>query len=238
MDSALDFSMKKRPVENKKSQIRECHSHPHSLQRLVHPNSWKAAITPPSPCMPHSPIQNSKTLFDMLRYGSNALDVVTMSTTLNGMMPSYSPMSSLSISPRVLNASSTIMGGPSLMKAAAESTVFPTTSLAMSTFHHRRRSNSDNTNSGDSETETSCKKPKCIPDDKKDIAYWERRRKNNEAAKRSRDTRRAKEEEIALRAAYLEQENLKLKAQVNVLKTETARLHCMLFSHVQTVVSC
>ena len=33
----------------------------------------------------------------------------------------------------------------------------------------------------------------------KDEAYWERRRKNNEAAKRSRDARRAKEDEIALR---------------------------------------
>jgi bZIP factor len=33
----------------------------------------------------------------------------------------------------------------------------------------------------------------------KDDAYWERRRKNNEAAKRSRDARRAKEDEIALR---------------------------------------
>ena len=35
--------------------------------------------------------------------------------------------------------------------------------------------------------------------DNKDDAYWERRRKNNEAAKRSRDARRAKEDEIALR---------------------------------------
>lgn len=35
--------------------------------------------------------------------------------------------------------------------------------------------------------------------DAKDEAYWERRRKNNEAAKRSRDARRAKEDEIALR---------------------------------------
>lgn len=33
----------------------------------------------------------------------------------------------------------------------------------------------------------------------KDDAYWERRRKNNEAAKRSRDARRVKEDEIALR---------------------------------------
>ncbi len=63
----------------------------------------------------------------------------------------------------------------------------------------------------------------------KDASYWERRRKNNEAAKRSRDSRRAKEEEIAIRAAYLEQENLKLRAQVAVLKHETQKLHYLLY---------
>lgn len=67
-------------------------------------------------------------------------------------------------------------------------------------------------------------------DQQKDAAYWERRRKNNEAAKRSRDARRAKEEEIALRAAFLEQENLKLRAQVTILKNETAKLHYMLYN--------
>ncbi|GLH13053.1 Protein giant [Gryllus bimaculatus] len=39
----------------------------------------------------------------------------------------------------------------------------------------------------------------------KDSAYYERRRRNNEAAKRSRDARRAKEDEVAIRAAFLEQ---------------------------------
>lgn len=74
------------------------------------------------------------------------------------------------------------------------------------------------------------KRPKSLPDEQKDEAYWERRRKNNDAAKRSRDARRAKEDEIALRAALLEQENLKLRVEVAALKTETARLRCMLYS--------
>ena len=83
----------------------------------------------------------------------------------------------------------------------------------------------------------SSKKPKSglvLPevDERKDEAYWERRRKNNEAAKRSRDARRAKEEEIALRAAFLEQENLKLRAQVAILKNETAKLHYMLYNRL------
>ncbi|OXA59494.1 protein giant [Folsomia candida] len=64
----------------------------------------------------------------------------------------------------------------------------------------------------------------------KDEAYWERRRKNNEAAKRSRDARRAKEDEIAIRAAFLEQENLKLRFEVCALKSEAAKLRCMLYS--------
>ncbi|CAF1103232.1 unnamed protein product [Adineta steineri] len=62
----------------------------------------------------------------------------------------------------------------------------------------------------------------------KDDAYWERRRKNNEAAKRSRDSRRAKEDEIALRAAILEQENMKLRLELSQLKQETAKLRCMI----------
>ena len=74
------------------------------------------------------------------------------------------------------------------------------------------------------------RRPRSLPDEQKDDAYWERRRKNNEAAKRSRDTRRAKEDQIAIRAALLEQENLKLRVEVAALKTETAKLRCMLYN--------
>ena len=49
-----------------------------------------------------------------------------------------------------------------------------------------------------------------------------------QAAKRSRDSRRAKEDEIAIRAAFLEQENLQLKWEAARLKTETARLRAAL----------
>lgn len=57
-----------------------------------------------------------------------------------------------------------------------------------------------------------------------DPTYWEKRRKNNEAAKRSRDARRAKEDEIAIRCAFLEQENLQLKFRIATLETERQRL--------------
>lgn len=62
-----------------------------------------------------------------------------------------------------------------------------------------------------------------------DPAYWEKRRKNNEAAKRSRDARRAKEDEIAIRCAFLEQENIKLRYEVAALRDETERYRAMLY---------
>ncbi|XP_071963921.1 uncharacterized protein [Antedon mediterranea] len=84
---------------------------------------------------------------------------------------------------------------------------------------------SDDEGESRQDKQNSAKKFKGIPDEKKDELYWERRRKNNDAAKRSRDSRRAKEEEIAIRAMCLEQENWKLKTEVCCLKTEIARLH-------------
>lgn len=58
----------------------------------------------------------------------------------------------------------------------------------------------------------------------KDEAYWERRRKNNEAAKRSRDIRRIKEEEIANKAVLLANENVQLRAQIAILRGELTSL--------------
>uniref|UniRef100_A0A8C7NPK8 HLF transcription factor, PAR bZIP family member n=1 Tax=Oncorhynchus mykiss TaxID=8022 RepID=A0A8C7NPK8_ONCMY len=52
-----------------------------------------------------------------------------------------------------------------------------------------------------------------IPEDLKDDKYWARRRKNNVAAKRSRDARRLKENQIAIRAGFLEKENGALRSE-------------------------
>lgn len=57
----------------------------------------------------------------------------------------------------------------------------------------------------------------------KDYAYYERRRKNNAAAKKSRDRRRIKEDEIAIRAAFLERENLELKIELTAVKRQLAQ---------------
>ncbi|XP_017259389.3 hepatic leukemia factor-like, partial [Kryptolebias marmoratus] len=62
-----------------------------------------------------------------------------------------------------------------------------------------------------------------IPEDLKDDKYWARRRKNNMAAKRSRDARRLKENQIAIRAAFLEKENSALRQEVSALRKELRR---------------
>lgn len=56
-----------------------------------------------------------------------------------------------------------------------------------------------------------------------DDKYWARRRKNNVAAKRSRDARRLKENQIAIRAGFLEKENGALRSEVADLRKELGR---------------
>ena len=56
-----------------------------------------------------------------------------------------------------------------------------------------------------------------------DDRYWARRRKNNVAAKRSRDARRLKENQIAIRAGFLEKENAALRMEVADMRKELGR---------------
>ncbi|KAJ8392835.1 hypothetical protein AAFF_G00070390 [Aldrovandia affinis] len=62
-----------------------------------------------------------------------------------------------------------------------------------------------------------------VPEDLKDDKYWSRRCKNNEAAKRSRDARRLKENQISVRAAFLERENAALRQEVADMRKELGR---------------
>ncbi|KAJ8961343.1 hypothetical protein NQ317_018147 [Molorchus minor] len=61
-----------------------------------------------------------------------------------------------------------------------------------------------------------------------DLVYLEKRKKNNEAARRSRESRRAKEDEVAIRCAFLEQENIRLKLRIAVLESESNNLKSLL----------
>nr|XP_034300917.1 thyrotroph embryonic factor isoform X2 [Crassostrea gigas] len=72
-----------------------------------------------------------------------------------------------------------------------------------------------------------------VPDACKDERYWMRRSKNNIAAKRSREARRIKENQIALRAAFLEKENNALKDEVNKIKEENVNLQKKLSQYEQ-----
>uniref|UniRef100_T1JEZ1 BZIP domain-containing protein n=1 Tax=Strigamia maritima TaxID=126957 RepID=T1JEZ1_STRMM len=70
------------------------------------------------------------------------------------------------------------------------------------------------------------KKP--IPDEQKDGKYFERRKRNNLAAKKSRDARKSREDQIALRATTLEKENAVLRAQLLTLREEADSLRLLL----------
>uniref|UniRef100_A0A8D9C031 Nuclear factor interleukin-3-regulated protein n=1 Tax=Cacopsylla melanoneura TaxID=428564 RepID=A0A8D9C031_9HEMI len=57
-----------------------------------------------------------------------------------------------------------------------------------------------------------------IPDNKKDESYWDRRKRNNEAAKRSREKRRFNDMILEQRVVELSNENHILKAQLAAIK--------------------
>jgi len=71
------------------------------------------------------------------------------------------------------------------------------------------------------------RKKQFVPDELKNNKYWAKRCKNNEAAKRSREARRLKENQIAMRARYLEEENNALKGEMVDLKKENTDLKQM-----------
>ncbi|KZC11331.1 PREDICTED: cell death specification protein 2 [Dufourea novaeangliae] len=121
----------------------------------------------------------------------------------------------------------------SLTMGATEMMYDPNSNEAYSEFRKRMLDSVRRSNEGTNIKMRRVTKSPGLPTstvDEKDAAYWERRRKNNEAAKRSRDARRAKEDEIAIRAAFLEQENMKLKYELVALRNETAKLRCMVYS--------
>ncbi|RXN33549.1 nuclear factor interleukin-3-regulated -like protein [Labeo rohita] len=66
---------------------------------------------------------------------------------------------------------------------------------------------------------TTCRrKREFISDEKKDASYWEKRRKNNEAAKRSREKRRLNDMVLENRVIALNEENVRLKTELLQLK--------------------
>ncbi len=70
----------------------------------------------------------------------------------------------------------------------------------------------------ESPSSSSRRKREFIPHDKKDEGYWDKRRKNNEAAKRSREKRRVNDMVLESRVLALLEENARLRAELLALK--------------------
>ncbi|KAK2833911.1 hypothetical protein Q5P01_017800 [Channa striata] len=70
----------------------------------------------------------------------------------------------------------------------------------------------------DSPSSSIRRKREFIPHDKKDEGYWDKRRKNNEAAKRSREKRRVNDMVLESRVLALLEENARLRAELLALK--------------------
>jgi len=72
----------------------------------------------------------------------------------------------------------------------------------------------------------------------RDDKYWERRRKNNLAAKKSRDTRRMRENQLRLRVLFLENANKVLREQMERKDCESGKLRERLRLYESTDVNC
>lgn len=70
------------------------------------------------------------------------------------------------------------------------------------------------------------RKREFIPEERKDALYWEKRRKNNEAAKRSREKRRMNDHVLETHLVTLKEENARLSAELMAIK-----LHFGLMNH-------
>lgn len=103
---------------------------------------------------------------------------------------------------------------------APESSIIKNSSEAFNEFRQRVLSQVQTTNTGTNKNMRRVTSSTNGLGRNEDPGYWEKRRKNNEAAKRSRDARRAKEDEIAIRCAFLEQENMQLRMRLAALESE------------------
>ncbi|XP_052413980.1 uncharacterized protein LOC127959017 [Carassius gibelio] len=86
-------------------------------------------------------------------------------------------------------------------------------------------------------------KHECLPAEKKDKGYWDKRKKNNEAARRSREKRRISDEVVESKVLALLEDNARLKAELLALKfkfglikdpTDSPAQTCFFGPHNQT----
>jgi len=73
-------------------------------------------------------------------------------------------------------------------------------------------------------------KASAVPSQYKDAAYYEKRRKNNESAKKSREARQHKEQVIVAHVQILKEENMRLKAENKLLNRQSRELLARLYN--------
>jgi len=125
---------------------------------------------------------------------------LTIATTLNGFQPHHQRS----------------------MSTGSSGSLTSTQSIAMSTSLPTTPSPTGLTNTIGGASASSVfntrKQREFIPDNKKDESYWDRRRRNNEAAKRSREKRRISDLVLEQRVLELSRENALLRAELYSLK--------------------
>ncbi|XP_078054908.1 nuclear factor interleukin-3-regulated protein-like [Mustelus asterias] len=80
------------------------------------------------------------------------------------------------------------------------------------------------------------RKREFMPEEKKDASYWEKRRKNNEAAKRSREKRRFNDLVLESKMLALNEENACLRAELLTLKVRCGLISPTAYAHEAQVL--
>lgn len=111
------------------------------------------------------------------------------------------------------SVTSSPVGGPMSIADEAVSILTSSSVLARSLLGRTA-----NTRQKESLSSSIRRKREFIPVDKKDEGYWDKRRKNNEAAKRSREKRRVNDLVLEGRVLALLEENARLRAELLALK--------------------
>ncbi|XP_031339564.1 thyrotroph embryonic factor-like [Photinus pyralis] len=156
--------------------------------------------------------------------GSETSDISTSSDLYRDVHPSPSYMPKVKI-PRPFKA---YPKNP-LSLTAAECVLNKTSTEAYEEFRKRMLSQVQTGGAGITNKNMRRVPPTNNLHNRNDASYWEKRRKNNEAAKRSRDARRAKEDELAIRAAFLEGENLHLRCELANMRIELEELRSVVY---------
>lgn len=78
------------------------------------------------------------------------------------------------------------------------------------------------------------RKKEFIPEERKDALYWQKRHKNNEAAKRSREKRRFNDYALESHLVALKEENARLSAELMAIKLHFGLAHVAAFTGRQS----